>query len=314
MTHVSQNERIKSAAKNRKNKNRQKEIIISVIVILVLLVTVLVAGVALLKVGSVEVLGNDGRYTDDRIIEIAGISTDSSIMLLDEEKISSAVSLALPYIQTVSVSRNLPDHVQMEVTYAKEAFAVDCGQLWLILSADGKVLETMQTQPQNLTQLQGVLVNGYTVGKTAEFEDALYFSHAASVYNACMEQGLNDIRTLKTDPSGYVTLNIGNRFFVQSGSVHVLLEEMEVLEKVIREREEKKTAFTFTLAADGSITISNRELPPEEETDDIPVNPDVNMDSELVGGEGETSSPESQTDLSVDSNETEQTTQSDTLG
>jgi|GEM_PF-1580980 len=285
VTHVSQNEKIKSAAKDRKNKKRQKEAIISVIVIMVLLATVLVAGAALLKVGSIEVIGNDGCYTDDRIIEIAGISTDSSILLLNEEKISAAVSLALPYIQSVSISRSLPDHVQVEVTYTQAAFAVDCGQLWLILSEDGKVLETTQTQPDNLTQLQGILVNSYTVGKAAEFEDELYFSHAADIYTACAEHGIGEIRTLKTDPSGYVTMNVENRFFVQSGSVHVLLEEMAVLKKVMLEREEKKTVFTFTLATDGSITISNRESVSDEESTSIFVDPYVNMDSELVGGD-----------------------------
>ncbi len=283
--HVSQNEREKSAAKSRKNKKRQKEAIISVIVIMVLLATVLAAGAALLKVGSVEVIGNDGRYTDDRIVEIAGISTDSSILLLNEEKISATVSLALPYIQSISITRSLPDHVQIEVTYAKQAFAVDCGQLWLILSDKGKVLETTQVEPYNITQLQGILVNGYTVGKAAEFEDKLYFDHAAEVYTSCAENGINDVRTLKIDPTGYVSMNIENRFFVNSGSVHVLQEEMAVLKKVMLEREEKKTAFTFTLAADGSITISNRESAPEEENTTMFMDPYVNMDSELVGGE-----------------------------
>ncbi|MBQ3519360.1 MAG: FtsQ-type POTRA domain-containing protein [Clostridia bacterium] len=284
-THVSQNEREKSAAKNRKTKKKQKEAIISVIVIIVLLATILVAGAALLKVGNIEVVGNDGRYTDDRIVEIAGISADSSILLLNEEKISAAVSLALPYIQSVSISRRLPDYVQVEVTYAQAAFAVDCGQLWLILSEDGKVLETTQIEPYNMTQLQGILVDGYTVGKAAEFADKLYFEHATDVYAACLENGIEDVRSLKTDPSGYVSMNVEDRFFVNSPSVHVLLNEMAVLKKVMAERAEKTTAFTFTLAADGSITISNRESDPEEENTTMFMDPYLNLDSELVGSD-----------------------------
>lgn len=314
VTHVSQNEREKSAAKNRKNKKRRKEAIISVIVIIVLLVTVLAAGAALLKVGSIEVVGNNGRYADDRIVEIAGISTASSILLLNEEKISAAVGLALPYIQSVSISRSLPDHVQVEVTYAQTAFAVDCGQLWLILSDEGKVLETTQTQPYNMTQLQGVLVNGYTVGKTAEFEDKLYFDHAVDVYTACTENGIDNVRTMKVDPSGYVSMNIENRFFVNSGSVRVLLEEMAVLKKVMIEREEKKTAFTFTLAADGSITISNRESVPEEENTTMFTDPFVNMDSELVGGESEVPATHVSAESQPSADGEQTTTAGDSLG
>ncbi len=322
-THVSQNEREKSAAKNRKNKKKQKEAVISVIVIVVLLATVLAAGAALLKVGSIEVVGNDGRYTDDRIIDIAGISTDSSILLLDADKISETVCLALPYIQSISISRNLPDHVQVDVTYAQQVFAVDCGQLWLILSADGKVLETTQVQPVNMTQLQGVLVKGYTVGKAAEFEDPLYFRHAADVYTACAEIGLHNVNTLKVDPTGQVSLNLENRFFVNSGSVNVLIEEMAVLKKVIDERAEKKTAFTFTIAADGSITISNRESVPEAESTTTFVDPFLNLDSELVGSDdasagelvgGDSPATEEQAGVPQTTIAAQSTNDSDTLG
>ena len=191
--------------------------------------------------------------------------------------------------------------MQLIVTYAQPAFSVDCGQLWLILSVDGKVLETTQTKPTGLTALEGVLVKSYTVGRYAEFEDALYFEHASDVFEACIGSGIHDIRMLKIDPSGYVTMNVEDRFFVQSGSVNVLLKEVAVLRQVMLEREAKKTSFTFTLAADGSITISNREAVVEEETTVPFVDPYLNMDSELVGDEPatqETTNPSAFTDLS----------------
>lgn len=292
MTHVSQNEKIKSASGKRKEIRRKKDTVIAIGVIMVLLVCIAVAGVAFLKVGTVEVADNYGRYTDDRIIEIAGISSDSSFLMLNEEKIADTVCLALPYIEAISVSRTLPDHVQLLVTYAEPAFAVDCGQLWLILSANGKVLETTQVVPSNLSELKGVLVKEYSIGKTAVFENDLYFNHASDLYAAAKENKLGDIRTLQIDQSGYVFMSIGNRFFVQSPTVQALLKEMPVLKKVMDEREDKKTAFSFTLAADGSITISNREGSEEENTTVPFDDPYLNMDSELVGEEAATGNSE----------------------
>ncbi len=292
MTHVSQNEKIRSASGKRKEIKRKKDTVIAVGVIIVLMVCIAVAGVVFLKVGTVEVADNYGRYTDDRIIEIAGITSDSSFLMLNEEKIADTVCLALPYIETVSVSRTLPDQVQLLVTYAEPAFAVDCGQLWLILSANGKVLETTQVVPANLSELKGVLVKEYSIGRTAVFENEMYFTHASDLYTGAKENKLGEIRTLQIDQSGYVSMNIGNRFFVQSPTVQILLDEMSVLKKVMDEREDKKTAFSFTLAADGSITISNREGV-EAEDATVPFDdPYLNMDSELVGDETPTGNSE----------------------
>lgn len=288
VVHISQNEKTKSASRTRKEKNRKKDAVIAIGVIFVLIVCIVIAGVALLKVGTVEVTDNNGRYTDDRITEIAGISGDSSLLLLNAEKIEQTVCLALPYIQSITLVRTLPDHVQLQVTYAEAAFAVNCGQVWLILSEDGKVLETTQVVPSDMTELKGVPVTEYAIGRPAVFENELYFTHAANVLKACNENQLKGIRTLQIDQSGYVFVNIANQFYVQSGSVHVLLEEMAVLKRVIQEREEKKTSFTFTIAADGSITISSRETTEQDETDVPFDDPYLNMDSELVGNDEKT--------------------------
>lgn len=296
VVHISQNEQIKKASKGRKDKERKKNAAVAVVIIIILLAVAVFAAAALLKVGSIEVANNNGRYTDDRIVEIAGISNESSLLMLREEKIEDAVCLALPYIRTVELVRTLPDHVQLQVQYAEPAFAVDCGQLWLILSEEGKVLETTQIEPSGITQLKGVLVSEYTVGKSAVFENALYFDHAADIYKSAGEKSVGSLNTLQIDQSGYVTLNIENRFYVQSGSVHVLLEEMDVLRQVILERKDRTTAFTFTLAADGSITISHKDGAVEEETTEAFKDPYVNMDSELVGGEAQASTLEDASD------------------
>lgn len=321
VTHISQNEKVKSASRTRKEIKRKKDTVIAVGVIIVLLVCIVAAGVAFLKVGTIEVADNNGRYTDDRITEIAGISASSSLLAINEEKIQDRVCLALPYIEAITVKRTLPDHVQLQVTYADPAFAVDCGQLWLILSDKGKVLETTQVVPVNMTELKGILVNEYSIGKDAVFENEPYFTHAADLYRSAKENQLGEIRTLQIDQSGYVSMNIENRFFVQSGNVQVLLNEMAVLNRVMQERRDKKTAFTFTLAADGSITISNREVPEEEDTTVRFEDPFLNMDSELVGenatGNSELVGDEPVQDTSptqADALPTEPGSGSDTLG
>lgn len=285
VTHVSENEKIKSASDKRKKKHHKRDVAVAFVVICVVLTCVLIAGIALLKVGSVAVNGNDGCYTDEQIVTVAGISGDSSMLTLREDKISTVVSFALPYIQSVTLERELPDTVHLHVQYAKPAFYVDCGQILLILGADGKILETTQTVPIGIAKLQGVVVTEYTVGNKAVFEDELYFTNAVSVYNACVENELGEIRSVQVSQTGHISVNIENRFYIQSGSVHVFLKEAAVLREVMLERAGKKTAFTFTIAADGSITISNKGDFIEETPTQPAGNDQLNIDSELADSE-----------------------------
>lgn len=309
-TQISKNEQIRRSAKTRKQKKRNTEVKIAVGVIVFLLILAIGLATFLLKVGYVSVADNVGRYTDERIIEVAGISESTGFLTINEEKIENTVCVALPYIKSLQIKRSFPDSVELLVEYEQQMFSVDCGQIWLVLGESGKVLETAQAKPYGVTELTGVQVTEYTVGKTAVFESELLFTHAVDVHKAFSEAKITDMKLLRVENSGTVSVNIGNRFYIQSGSHHILIEKMQVLKTVLDERKEKNQCYTFTVAADGSITISNREGPIEEDV--IPNDPWVNMDSELVGGtSGElVDSRELVDSQTQNTTQTQQTTQS----
>ncbi len=281
-TQISMNEQSRNSAKTRKQKKRNAEVKIAVGVIAILVVLAVCLAALLLKVGNISVTDNTGRYTDERIIEVAGISENSRFLTINEEKTANTVCIALPYIKSLTVNRTFPDTVELQVEYEQQTFCVDCGQIWLVLGDSGKVLETAQAKPYGVAQLTGVQVTEYTVGKQAAFENELLFTYASETYKAFYEAGITSIKMLRTDSSGAVTVNVGNQFYVQSGTHHILIEKMAVLKTVLDERKDKNQCYTFTVAADGSITIGNREGTVEEEQ--ATLDPWVNMDSELVGG------------------------------
>ena len=92
------------------------------------------------KVEKITVTGNS-RYTADQIVEAAGIQTGDNMFFLNKYNASEQITAALPYVETVRISRQLPDTLVVTVTECTAPAAVQQeGKLWL-LSGDGKIVD-----------------------------------------------------------------------------------------------------------------------------------------------------------------------------
>lgn len=107
----------------------------------VLIVAAVVAACAVFfRVGEIQVVGN-ARYTAQEIIDVTGIKTGDNLFLLDRAGLAREIQSRLPYIQTLSVRRALPDGVIITVTEGKAVAAVPHEGRWWLMDSGGKLLE-----------------------------------------------------------------------------------------------------------------------------------------------------------------------------
>ena len=93
------------------------------------------------KVEKISVTGNS-RYTAEQIVEAGGIKTGDNMFILNKYHASEQITSALPYIETVQITRQLPDTLLIIVSECSAPAAVQQdGKLWL-LSGDGKIVDT----------------------------------------------------------------------------------------------------------------------------------------------------------------------------
>ena len=112
------------------------------LVIMAAVVAAVVFGVAIFfKVNTVEVQGNT-IYSAAEIASASGIQKGDNLFTLNKEAAAGSIKASLPYVETVSVIRFLPDKVVIEVKESDATFAVssDTNTTWLINSV-GKALE-----------------------------------------------------------------------------------------------------------------------------------------------------------------------------
>ncbi len=119
-----------------------------------LLLALFLAMALFFKITDITVEGSK-RYTAQQIVDASGVEPDGSVFFLDTSKAQIAIKDALPYVDTVKISRRLPGTVVITVTESVgEAYFAAEGAYWIV-DISGRILERADAAPSGLTELRG---------------------------------------------------------------------------------------------------------------------------------------------------------------
>lgn len=133
---------VRRSGRSDAGKRRPGSGVGSRLLIMAAIVAAVIFGVAIFfKVNTVEVQGN-AIYSADEIRSASGIQKGDNLFTLNKEAAAGSIKASLPYVETVSIIRFLPDKIVIEVKESDATFAVttDTNTTWLINSV-GKALE-----------------------------------------------------------------------------------------------------------------------------------------------------------------------------
>ena len=133
---------VRKRSRSDAGKRRPSSGVGSRLLIMAAIVAAVIFGVAIFfKVNTVEVQGNT-IYSAEEIRSASGIQKGDNLFTLNKEAAAGSIKASLPYVETVSIIRFLPDKIVIEVKESDATFAVttDTNTTWLINSV-GKALE-----------------------------------------------------------------------------------------------------------------------------------------------------------------------------
>ncbi len=172
------------------------------------------------EVSKIEVTGNS-KYTADEIISASGIHTGDNLFFIDRIGAGSRIVVKLPYIESVRISRSLPNRVEIAVEESKAVACVDVkGELWSI-SQTGKFLGKISDKAAPVAEISGISVSTAAVGEivtVGENEqdkldyvlEILYQIQARGMVDAVSSIDISDV----SDP----TFEYDGRFLVKLGA------------------------------------------------------------------------------------------------
>ena len=147
---------------HRKRRQGRFSFLYKILIFVTICGAIAVALALFFKVDTITVTGNS-RYTANQIIEASGIETGDNMFFLNKYHASERITAALPYVETVRISRQLPDTLVVTVECTAPAAVSQDGKLWL-LSGDGKIVDAKTGDGKQYAVVEGLTLLEPQVG------------------------------------------------------------------------------------------------------------------------------------------------------
>ena len=200
----------------RKRRQGRFSFLYRILVFVAICGAIAVALALFFKVETITVTGNS-RYTAKQIVEAGGMQVGDNMFFLNKYHASEKITASLPYVETVRISRQLPDTLVVTVTEctAPAAVAQD-GKLWL-LSGDGKIVDEKTGDGKQYALVKGLSLLDPQVGTDIQVpeEEQSSAQLLLTLLGLLRDKNmLSDVQTIDLSDTASVVMGYLDRFDV----------------------------------------------------------------------------------------------------
>lgn len=186
-----------------------------------IIVAIIFAMSVFFKVSHIKVEGNS-RYTAQQIIDASGVHTGDNLFFMDRIGAGTRVTVKLPYVDSVKISRKLPSTIVISVTESKAAASIDVGETSWSISSTGKFLAELKSDSGYIVpHIVGISVSEAAVGdfvKAPEGDEAR-LAYALEIIDQIQARGMiSDISEIDMSDINNPSFAYGDRFTVYLGA------------------------------------------------------------------------------------------------
>lgn len=136
-----------SKRRNRRRRRGRASFPLRLLCLAVVIAAFLSALTMFFRIDMIVVEGNE-RYTEEQIIEAAGVQKEQNLVLLNKYKVKQSIFDTLPYVETVVINRKYPDALILTVTECTASAALTGENGTWLMSDEGKILERAAQIPE----------------------------------------------------------------------------------------------------------------------------------------------------------------------
>ena len=139
-----------------------------------IVIAVVLSMVIFFRVQDVKVYGNS-KYSAQQVTDACGVAKGDNLLTMSRGEVAGNVLAALPYVNTVQVTRQLPDTLVITVTEYETTFAMtDESGVYYLVTAGGKVAEKVnEKDAKQHVVIQGATLQSPQVGQAASIGGGL---------------------------------------------------------------------------------------------------------------------------------------------
>ena len=239
-----------SKRRNRRRRRGRASFPLRLLCLAVVIAAFLGALTMFFRIDMIVVEGNE-RYTEEQIIEAAGVQKEQNLVLLNKYKVKQSIFDTLPYVETVVINRKYPDALILTVTECSASAALTGENGTWLMSDEGKILERAAQIPEGCARVTGctlvvtlepctMCAGEPAVGAMAAFadEDSYKFERLLTLLRTAEDkQLLSMIGEIDLSDGTAITFTYLDRFTVKMpwdadiayklGNVRTVVEQLE---------------------------------------------------------------------------------------
>lgn len=144
-------------ARRRKTYRRRRgrfAFLLKLVCFALILAALVGAMTAFFKVDQIIVSGQE-RYSSEEVLLVSGIREGDNLFLLNKYAAAQAIFEQLPYVESASIQRKLPDTLLISIVECRAAASIKGPDGRYLISAQGKILEKTSARPEDCTKVSG---------------------------------------------------------------------------------------------------------------------------------------------------------------
>ncbi|MCD8095784.1 MAG: FtsQ-type POTRA domain-containing protein [Ruminococcus sp.] len=217
-------------------------------------------------------------YAPEQVQSVAGLVPGQNLVRLNTDFIAARIKENLPYVDDVTIVKNYPDSLTINITEAVAQFQIEQDGLYYTISSSGRILEAEQSErDEELTLVVGYELKNTAAGDDAESEDSQKTETISEIMTQLEELEYESIEQIDITDRTDIVLSYDGRIEIKLGSsvdIDIKLSYIKaVLDSSIPE------SYEGTLKYNG-IDSGISAIPKEETVATTPVSSDSLSESE----------------------------------
>ncbi len=224
----------------KKAKRRRRIAVFFATFLLSLIVLVSLSLTVFFKITNFSVAG-DTRYSVEEIVKSTSIKADTvNIFRCNLDGVNENIKSTLPYIDSVTIKRRLPNTLVISVKETKARLAAEYGTGYLLLNESCKILE-ISTDSKGLITVKCPEALEVSEGNTIGFEDELTLENLIKIIKALDNSDLKDIKQIDVRNNNDIKLMYQNRISLVIGTTERIENKFVLAYNAIQNENEIST-------------------------------------------------------------------------
>lgn len=223
---LTRSEKREKQTKKRKKRNKLRKFFIWFCLVIVLLsVGAVLSLTVFFHIESIEISGNK-RYSEEEILSHCTVDTGENLFLADTQSAKEMLERNLPYVYNAEIKRKLPSSIDITITEAKVAYAIqNKDKTYIYMDDNFKVLETQAKEKQGILILKAE-VSSAVIGTKIEFKNEDTADCLSKLAQVVKDNNFTEITSIYSN-------NISDNYVVYDNRIKFKLGTCENIENKI---------------------------------------------------------------------------------